>query len=453
MFSLLSPLLEAISQREALAKNTSLHTVKARRRHSKNGCARCRRLKRKCDESQPLCLSCVLTQTSCVYHAVQKPLVQTLDDEGILLLDYFKEEVVRAVTMVPEHLQNHFETTFMRAAQHSRAILELLTAWGALFLCGANSDTFSRRLDNASHAYKPPTAHSADQFHELCYRTSLVGLRVCSGSTEEWYEDFQKCIATVRQFGGVASFLSKFSNLHEAKMLMSNVHYEDVTASVSLQHGTALPMEEYSVLFADDLDYTYGVDPLQGVIHPVFLLLGEIANSILQLRQKRSTLDRMRYYVEATACSRMYMEQIEQCQPKPNQQCFLNESDLDLHLSLFEAFRNTCKLNVLLYIVEMRPTLPEVQLLLLDTFKLLDVLIECPLRPTVASIMLMCGLVAVLEEDRVELLAKFDRLMANYKAANVEHVRDLVLKSWREQLHTVEWFLLCEEMGWKLSTS
>lgn len=410
------------------------------------------------------------------------PFQLLLDEKGMRLLHYFQNEVVKTICILPQAHQNHFYSTYMSVAVHDEGMMNLLAAWGALFLEGPNSDNFRYRITKADQVarrtYSGKVLGDRDKFNMMCYYLNLAGLGVCSGDTSDWYELLQNCVSKLKEFGTIADFLKRFNHLNEARWIVSNIQYHDVMSSVSLKYGTMIGMDEYSLLFEDENDFSYGVDPLQGCIHPVFLLLGEIMNVNSSLRRSRQKIEealetlqydpqaggnlhqlqgeRMQHYIRASKEGSRLMTNINECEPKSNQQCFLDHSDLENHLTLFEAFRNTCKLYVLLYIQETQPRASEVQLILLDTFKLIDLLINCNLRPAIGMVMLICGICCCYPVDRLEMQRKFAKLHASYKVVNLDKVRHIVEQSWVANPDgniNIDWPDLCEKIGWKLSAS
>ena len=55
-----------------------------------------------------------------------------------------------------------------------------------------------------------------------------------------------------------------------------------------------------------------------------------------------------------------------------------NKEELDLHLTLFELYRLTCQMYLLLYIKQTQPSSSEVQMLLLTSFAYISTLVIIP---------------------------------------------------------------------------
>lgn len=406
-----------------------------------------------------------------------------MDEHSVRFVTYFHREVMNYVSITPIAIQNHLANTFMSLATEDHTFLALLATWGALFMDGPESPDYKRLLDRALLLARQKLElrflSDSDKMAVLYFFAGLTGVQICSGDTSEWYKLLQICHNIIREFGTVREFLEKFNYLNAARCIVANLQYHEVMASVSMKNGTLLKMSDYSAVFEDDTDFSYGVDPLQGCIHPVFSLLGEIINAKAEhVREaqeierelesiagtspeeteqfERLTHKRLKNYFKANGTASQLMAKVDACQPKENQQCFLDAKDLDDHLVLFEAFRNTCKLHILIYIQAMRAKAPEVQLLLVDTFKLIDILIRCRLRSAISMILLICGLCCCYRGDRARIKKQFEEMQSHYNVHNVKKIQILVEHSWTINPHgdiTVNWEELCEHFGWILAAS
>lgn len=406
------------------------------------------------------------------------PFRLVLDERGYQLVYFFHNEIIHRICISPKSVQNHFASTFTGVSYRDESVLRLLAAWGALFVDGPNSASLKSRMHEADLSlrrfYSDKVLDDQDKFNLICFHLNAAGIGVCSGDTKDWVYHHRKCGELIRGFGSIKNFLTKMNYLNSAKWVISNLHYNDVMSSESLKNGTLLTAEEYGSPFKDENDFSYGIDPLQGCMHSIFLVLCEILHAYSVLSSVRRSLNedikkvardptmdinllnsrRAQHYTETQKQAKRLMAKVEACKPRKNQECFIDPSELHHHHTLFEAFRNTCKLYVLMYIRDLPPRTPEVQGVLLDTFKLLDVLIECDLRAAVTKVMLLCGLACYKEIDRIELRHKFTRLQTYYKVFNVHNVRHIVEQIWLanpDGLFTIDWGETCEKMGWTVA--
>lgn len=411
------------------------------------------------------------------------PFKLALDERSMHFVSYFQTEVVKFVSISPHAIQNHFENIYMSIAAQDESVLGLLATWGALFIDGPNSHSFKHHLSQAklvaSSRLESESLSDMDRFVILCLYAGTAGIGICAGDTSEWYELLKACVRIMGQFGSVRAFLERFNFSNQAKCIVANLQYHDVMLSISMKNGTLLSMSEYAAVFEDDSDFLYGVDPLQGCIHPVFLLLGEIINANAELTKEKSSIEmqltgglecselepetvqiltqkRLQYYFRASRTASELMAKVDACVPKLNQQCFLDAKELDEHLTLFEAFRNTCKLQILIYIQGLLAKAPEVQLILVDTFKLIDILIASPLRPAISMVLLMCGLCCCYPADRTQIQKQFIQLQTHYQVFNVKKIQHIVEYSWvinPDGDKIVNWAEVCESLGWILAAS
>lgn len=406
-----------------------------------------------------------------------------MDERSMNFVSYFHKEVVNFVSITPLTIQNHLANTYMSVAVQDQSFLALLATWGALFLDGPESESYKAHLNQAHKIARQKLEagllSDMDKFIVLCFYAGIAGVGICAGNTSDWYELLRMSLRIMSEFGSVRNFLERFHYLNEAKCIVANLQYHEVMSSISMKNGTLLKMSDYSAVFEDDTDFSYGVDPLQGCIHPVFTLLGEIINAkaehLLAANEIEEELKgitgtspkeneqfellthkRLTHYFRANSTASLLMAKVDACVPKQNQQCFLSPKELDEHLILFEAFRNTCKLNILVYIQGMRFKAPEVQLILVDTFKLIDLLIKCRLRSAISMVLLMCGLCSCYPGDRAHIKKQFEELQSYYNVHNVKKIQTLVEHSWVINPHgdvTVHWEELCEQFGWILAAS
>lgn len=402
-----------------------------------------------------------------------------LNERSMRYVSYFHREVVNFVSITPLSSPNHFANTYMAMAASEESILALLATWGALFIDGPTSESYMTHLAHARRVadrkFKQERLSDMDKFAMICYYAGLAGLGICAGDTSEWYEQFRMCKLIMSEFGSVRQFLARYHHLNQVKWLVSNLQYHDVMSSISMRNGTLNEMSEYAAVFEDEDDLSYGVDPLQGCIHPVFLLLGEIINAKVKMQRELKEIEdelaittddgdqqndltrkRLSHYARASQTASELIARVEVCEPKRNQQCFLDPNELEEHLTLFEAFRNTCKLHICMHLQGLQANAPEVQLLLVDTFKLIDLLIPSLVRPAIGMVLLTCGLCCCYPADRARIQRQFHKLRSVYKVFNVNKIQQIVEQSWTINPNgniNISWVEMCEKLGWILAAS
>lgn len=407
-----------------------------------------------------------------------------LDEKGLILLDIYKTKISKMISISGE-ASNYFLKTFFTLAATEESVLNLLAAWGGVLYDGPDSATvkhykqksqtlLAKRFENKSRLDK------FDYFTLFAYYLIDIGSEIFSGDTSKWHESFLKANKLLIGYGSVTKFLEDFNYSNDAKFLISNYQFHDIMSSETLTAGTSCKIGTYLNIFDDDEDLSsYGLDPYQGCIQPLFLLLGEILNTSVECKQMRHKLnekmdglskdilidvprwygvneERIKYFVDVDIKSRELLTKVENCSPNNIQVKILskNMKDLENHLTLFELYRNTCKIYLLLYIKQTQPKSSEIQFLLLDSFKLLDVLMHSNLTTSLVMALLVCGMCCTTELDRLEIRNKFERVYSCCKVGNVTKALRIVEECWRQNPDgelCIDWVSICEDFGWKLS--
>ena len=235
-----------------------------------------------------------------------------LDEAGLAYLQFFQSDVARLLSITCEGT-NHLVKTFFSVAMYDEAVLNALAAWGGYFRQagfkgrvdgrgggggGAWSARGYRQFPDVSrymaraHALIRPRARPLDKFDRytlLCFYLIEMGLEICSGDVANWYRVFERMHATLTEgYGGLLQICNDFEYSNDIKWLASNVQFHDIMLSVTQLRGTLFAMGDYHTLFTKwrILDAGgYGLDPFQGIIQPVYLLLGEVMNVYVQHRE------------------------------------------------------------------------------------------------------------------------------------------------------------------------
>lgn len=403
-----------------------------------------------------------------------------LTDRELGFLQLFQTQIAQQFVILPSGLPNHFRDSSLLISHYSEASLRIVTAWGALTMRGPD-EVFSQLLAKAFKAARAEMQRSSttamDRFVLTATMILAASLGNCGGDTSEWYYFHEQSVKMIKEFGLIRQFLECFGYLRTARWLVSTIQYHDVMSLAALKRGTLVDMNEFADLFHDASAQDYGFDSIQGCIQLVFSLLGEIFTVCSTLQAQRTEIEdqiqgmmgtttseaydvfqtkRLLLYLHAISERTRLMEKVNLCQPIQTQQSLLDSEELEQHLTIFEAFRNTCKLVILLYIDKVCIKAPEVQMTVLHTFKLLDELILCPLRSATSMVLLICGFSCAFVADRNSLLLKFDKLLLLYNVLNVRMVKRVVEQSWLENPdgdHTVSWMDMCEKLGWQVAAT
>lgn len=408
-----------------------------------------------------------------------------LDEAGLRLLDFFENKVAKLLCISPES-SNYFLKTFFTVATSEESIMHALAAWGGVFSEGPSSDLVKYHMAKATTLIHEkhlnnPSMDKYGYYVAFCYFLIAIGVEICSGDVSNWYYHFNKCTELLKSYGGLAKFCRDFDYSNDVKWLIANFLFHDIMSSVTLSHGTSCSMNDYNSLFKNNrlLDIgDYGLDPYQGCIQPIYLILGEIMNAYVELKEIRKTLkkrtteiavqdpdlielkeltsERMKHYQYVDKRYNELLDRVTQACPNQIQMSLIinNKEELNLHLTLFELYRQTCRMYLLLYIKQTQPSSSEVQILLLVSLSFIESLIESRMTASLPMLLLICGISCCNESDRIQIRDKFQRIYKKYKAGNVRRVWDIVEESWIRNPDgnlCIDWVGICEEFGWKLS--
>ncbi|KAK6197604.1 transcriptional activator, Zn-finger [Scheffersomyces amazonensis] len=405
-----------------------------------------------------------------------------LDDRGLKHLDFFENQVAPMISVSPQS-SNYFLKTFFTLAITNESISNGLAAWGALFDNAIEGEdkylTVNRYLQRGNeliHKNEISTNNDRfDSFIKLAYYLIVIGIHICSGDTKQWHDYFNRCVRLFKDYGGIVKFINDFKYSNDCKFLISNFQFHDVMSSETLKNGTICSMNNYNDLFKFnkilELD-DYGIDPYQGCIQSVYLLLGEIMNSYVELKEERFNLNkllnsstsgdsgpvinnlRLSYLKRVNEKISELSNKIEYCQPNETQMNQLEEIDQANHLKLFELYRITCKMYLSLYLKQSQPISSEMQNYLINAQGIMDELIQTNLISSLNMSLLICGISCCNKFDRQNLNDKFCSIYERYQVGNVKRIWDVVREAWRRNPYgivCIDWLDICNDFGWKIS--
>lgn len=398
-----------------------------------------------------------------------------LDPSGLEYLEYFESQVAPLLSMLPTS-SNYFLKTFFAAAAGHECISNAIAAWGALFR-DQDLAIVNRYLKRAREALEREAGLDKDVLFVLfSFYLILLGIQVCSGDVSNWYGLFNKCVDVLKQVGGVAQFLKVFQYSNDAKFLITNFQIHDIMLSSGLTicsinlYSDVVKLLEYNL--AD-----YGVDPFQGCIQPLFLLLGEMINANAELAGERRELDDRMALALAAPCDdsdtrtlaadrtahllkverefNALLSRVRHCKPLPQIHQIADDSERRAHLKLFEVYRTTCQLYLLLYIKQVGPKAAEVQLLLVSQIAQLEELAQLPrLVLGLNMALIISGVACSNNYDKNRVTRLVTVVYQRYNVGNVRRIRDLIKEIWKRNPTgevCVDWTQVCRDFDWKLS--
>lgn len=393
-----------------------------------------------------------------------------LNIQGLYFLDGFIANVAKKFSIGHES-SNYILKTFYQLSEEHEAVSYALAAWGGVFIEGGFTENVNHFLGEAilKMSQEYPNLNNIakkDVYILLNYYLVYVGLQVCAGDVSQWHQIFHRTIDLVKKQGGLSSIIEMFDCSNEIKWLLSDIQYHDILSLNTFHKGTLLPMEEYNSVFkeAKILELgNYGLDPFQGCIQPIYLVLGEITSQAVELRHWQTQIEykgdmtlRLEFYHKADKCYRDMSCKISDCIPNMEQMKLIKDDryELELHLTLFEIYLLTCQLCLNYLIKKLPANTLDMQLLLLNCLALIDILIGTKMKSALSFLLLVCGITCCSKSDRSNMLQRFETVSNDYKAGNVKLIKNIVEKVWernQEGQFCIDWLTICQENNWNIS--
>lgn len=409
----------------------------------------------------------------------------SLDDQGIRFLEFFKNKVSALITVGPQS-SNYLLKTLIPLASNSEPIQYALASWGGMFIDGKpNIHNYQVYMVKASKLilmkYNMSTEFSKNDFFVvLCFFLIAMSIEICSGDTLRWKNFLEQCKHLVIKQGGIIKILHNFNFSNDIKWMISNLQFHDILSSDTYLNGSIL-MDEYKTVFKTgkllETD-NYGIDPYQGCNQPIYLLLGDIVNENIIIKQKKKQLEadlfkiqsqepsslnehsnsfnaklRIKYYEYVNTRVKGLREEVEKCQPHEIRVSLdLTQNDLEAHLALFSLIKYACEL-LLLQIESIPPSSNRLQTILIHALDHIDRIIDTRMIPCLGFPLLMCAIVAYKEEDQVTMRRQIERLMQTYFVGNMEKIYCVINEAWKinkEGNLCIDWAEIAKGKGWLL---
>lgn len=401
-----------------------------------------------------------------------------LDPQGASFVHHFEQKVSGALTVSPS-TSNYFAKTFLLLATVDEGVGHALASWGALYLHQQEDahKHFQKAVSLTAKRYPRGAEVSLyDYYTLLCFHLILLGFFVCQGDVSQWYVCFQKCHELIGRCGGLWALCKEFGYSNDIKFLASNFYYHDILSSSAFVNGPIIPATEYAEVFSHGFfDSSYGIDPLQGCLNPVYMLLAEEHEMKVALRARRQRLDEMLNNEMSgeedptvlTEFNHMRVEYLEFCEEVVDNvmmkidNCQIDESmfhnsspeEIALHKQIFALYRLVCKLNWVLHLKGSPPCSNELQLILVRIMEAIDRLIDTNMLIVLCFPLLMAGTTCYTKHDRQRMEINFASAIRKCPIRNVKRAWDLVQETWRRNPDGevyVDWADICEDFGWQL---
>lgn len=417
--------------------------------------------------------------------------ISYLDDEGLKCIEYFQLKVSKLITICPDK-HNYLVKTYMPLAMNNKSIQLALAAYGSVFM-NENPDNLNYKgyLKRATKVIQSSGAYfenitKSDFYILLCFFLIMLGTEVCSGDTHYAPIFLEQCKILIRNRGGISKVILEFEFSNSMKWLLSNIQYHDILSSRSALKGCEL-IDEYNDVFKhqkllDTCDY--GIDPFQGSIQPIYLILGGIINESVKLRHEWRQLEEMsnnleygviklkefnenlnkifrlrqKFFEKIETLSLVYSEKISRCQPNGRQfASLLDENEiLDDHVMFFNLFRLCCRLYLNNNIRRLPPSSSEQQGLLYKALNIIDEIIDTRLVTCMGFPLVICGMECVSKIDRVAMIYRIERYMTKYKAKNPIWICNIIEDVWvmnPDGNLCLDWAEVVKDMNWDVFLS
>ncbi len=410
-----------------------------------------------------------------------------IDEKGGLFLDSYINRCARVVCIGPDS-SNYFLKTFYQLASTDNAIMYAVAAWGGLFVEGYSQrvktymasafELIQKRYPSYENLSKNET------FILLSFYMVVMSFEVCAGDVYNWHQFFHKATELIKKNEGLEQICRQFDYSNDIKFLISDVFFHDILSSNAFSGNSQFPISEYYSIFHHNkiLEFgNYGLDPLQGCLQPVYLILAEMNSVASDLHKRKLELDRelrilalnsshlmnyddtshlrqlrIEYYEDANHQFTILQEKLHNCKPNLAQIELImdDKKELELHLTLFEVYLYTCQLCINTKIKGMAPSAIEQQVLLLNCLNGIDILVPTKFVSALALLLLICGINCCNPSDRIEMQKRIEKIQERYLVANVLRVLEIIEEAWRQNRsgnRCIDWTDICKKKNWNLS--
>lgn len=401
----------------------------------------------------------------------QSNLSLNLNAESLRYLDYYTTKYSPIISISPEN-NNYFLKTFLKVAYYNEPVLYALVSWGCLF--DNSYDEAKSWMTKSQRLIKDiKLRDSNDVYLLLCYYLIVVGWEVCAGDINNWYKMMLLALKLIKSQGGIEKIMKLYDNSIDIQWLISDFQFHDVLSSEALQRGTIFPVSEYRLVLHENIEY--GVDPLQGCLRPLYLILGEIKNTTVDLKQENERINfeiskeprngfsdtknirnlRIAHLKRCEEQFHYFEQRIHDCKPDPDLITLVlsDINEFELHMTLFELYSLTSLLYIGMYLQKLPPASQRQQSLLLQSLELIEILIGTKLHVSLTLLILICGIICCTDYDRLQMRNIFNLLLSRYDIGNLPKIIEVIEESWQKNPNgdsVIDWSELVNDKGWFL---
>ncbi|EGW33743.1 uncharacterized protein SPAPADRAFT_64973 [Spathaspora passalidarum NRRL Y-27907] len=403
------------------------------------------------------------------------------------LYNYYVEVLSKLVSIAPssQNDSNSYQKVFLPLAHRDKGVLYSILAWSGFHLGGHWSEEGTKFADYALRHIKLNEQDNDRQsiLNKLATLLILCGAEICKGDVNNWPIYLNWGWKLLASNGGIL----KFNNSKEEHWLISNFAYHDLLASSSIERGTYFPSQDYDEIFKDRNGFSRGsLNPLVGISKKLYRIIGDICTLLYQSKKilrefyqldsppsddshhspiEEEVLDDVdsdisdhgrasRLLQSVIEKVKLLEKEIEESKPEKQDLIDLTDQELELQLTLFEAFQLSSKLFLRQSIMKCNPSMLESQVLNNDLIKCLDILVGTSVQASLVFPIFISGIHCVSKHSREVMSARIEEYMKLYGMWNVSRVKFLMERIWEENPtgnQVVDWHNLLKEFGWDLN--
>lgn len=445
-------------------------------------------------------------------------LLEGLKDSEIVYLNYYRNCVSQTVSILPKESNFFLSLYLPLAENNKSILYALIGWAGVFLSNDSDLNMplnyIRKSVEISKQELKNKKSSKKDKLATFSLYTILCAVLICAGDVKEWYKYFKALHKfLLEQSNGDLKEIKKcLGGFKETKWLISNFLYHDVLASISHINGTCFKMTEYcqildvnistendnpnlseinqgteygedNVLLSknssekidrDDpslevIDNDLVCDPLQGCVRPLFMLIGEITNTFVKLRSTEKSLKdfeksshfneflklRNKTYCEIEKKYENLQLKLKNTKPHARSLCYLkSDKDLELHLTLFEAYRLSASIYLKTLIKKIPPASHEIQILVVELLPCISIIIGSKVQASLCFPLLVAGMSCITECDRFFIEEKVSQMSSSFPVKNFQRILVIIKHTWqinREGLDCVYWFDISKKFDWDLS--
>ncbi|OBA20308.1 hypothetical protein METBIDRAFT_16148, partial [Metschnikowia bicuspidata var. bicuspidata NRRL YB-4993] len=370
------------------------------------------------------------------------PYLFNLDNEGMMFLECYREQYSTFISIGLDTL-NYFIKTFLSIAALNEGITYALTAWGGFFIeLRKPRSNFTKPWQYMQKATKCMCKQMGDylrpndkhQFFVLfAFYLIFIGIEVCTGDVRNWRGFMTQCSLLIQSYGGILKVTDLFGFSNDIKWLISDFKFHDLLSSKCLLEGPVFAAEEYEQALLPRPEY--GIDPLQGIVGPLYDIIGAMGKARAELGQKWAYLDRrarakdprmqeltLIYYENTQRVIDEFKHKITECKPLPVHLELLQEDEQNckLHVALFELYTHVCRIQLATSLEKSPPNCVLQQHLLHQALGILDVLQGTKFKVSLSLALLVCGMTCCTAHDRALMTQRFRLHLNQYEIGNLQ---------------------------------